>query len=80
MIVALKGIVLDKIEKDNPKDNSKKLVLRLYQEGEKTNLDVTVDSATYGQAKKMSEIKLPEVKVGIYNLDGRVGMYAKQEF
>ena len=41
MLVSLNGLVLDKIEKENKKDNSKKYVFRLYQPGEKTNLDVT---------------------------------------
>ena len=80
MLVSLNGLVLDKIEKENRKDNSKKFVLRLYQPGEKTNLDVTVDRATFDKSKTMESIKLPEVKVGVYNLEGRVGLYAKQEF
>lgn len=80
MLVSLNGLVLDKIEKDNRKDNSKKYVLRLYQPGEKTNLDVTVDKATFDKSKTMESIKLLDIKVGVYNLDGRFGMYAKQQF
>ncbi|WP_069650999.1 hypothetical protein [Caloranaerobacter ferrireducens] len=79
MLVSLKGLVLEKVQKQD-KDNNKKFVLRLYQPGERVNLDVTVNQQTFSQVKEMQEIELSNVRIGTYLINGKVGMYAKQEF
>ncbi|MCG8528707.1 MAG: hypothetical protein MI748_20180 [Opitutales bacterium] len=80
MIANVKGFVVDRFIKQSVEEGKEdKYVIRLYQ-GQRDNLDVSVNKETYGSIKDKQSVEIKDVKLGMYSFDGRSGMYAKQQF
>ncbi len=75
MNVIVEGTVMEKILSTFEGETKKKI--RLYQKGVKNLVDITVEDATYDQCKEGASAKL-KCTVGTYQMNGNVGMYAKE--
>lgn len=75
MNVIVEGTVMEKIISTFEGESKKKI--RLYQKGVKNLIDVSVEDPTYGTAKEGTPIKL-KCTIGTYQMNGNVGMYAKE--
>lgn len=70
MKVDLKGQVLEKFSREYKTDDGKKyerLFLRLFQVGQRINVDVSVDSGTYGLYSPGDDAELQGVSLSTYN-------------
>lgn len=77
MNVTLEGKVMEKIETTNNGETKRKV--RLYQKGVKNLIDVTVSDQSFANCKEEGPFKA-KCTVGMYNMNGNVGMYAKENF
>ena len=77
MKVNVKGTILEKFPREVKKfDGSKeeRLYLRLYQAGERVNLDVHVKPTTYTSLKEGQVVELEDIKITSY----KDNLYATQ--
>lgn len=77
MNVTIEGTVMEKIETTNNGETKRKV--RLYQKGVKSLIDITVGDQSFVGSKEGSPFKA-KCMVGTYNMNGTVGMYAKELF
>lgn len=77
MKAIIEGMMMEKFE-DNRGDKKKNKV-RLYQEGEKQLVEISVTEKTYVECKKGAMVKIFS-SIGFYNMDGNAGMYAVEVF
>lgn len=72
----IKGTVLEKFTRERNSENGKveKMYIRLYQEGEKINLDVNVKADTYAAVEIGQVIELVDIKVSTF----KDNIYAQQ--
>ena len=72
----VKGTVLEKYVRETVKDGikSERLYVRLYQKGERVNLDVNVNANTYAQVKEGQDIVIENVSINAF----KDNLYARQ--
>ena len=72
----VKGTVLEKYVRETVKDGikSERLYVRLYQKGERVNLDVNVNANTYSQVKEGQDIVIENVSINAF----KDNLYARQ--
>ena len=76
MLVSLKGNVLEKfIKPGKTREGSEidKCYIRLYQKGQRQNLDINVDLATYTQCVEGDDVILDDVSLNVW----KDNIYAK---
>lgn len=66
MKVTVQGKVLEKYVRPS-KDGSERMYVRLYQEGERINLDVNVKAQTFAEVQPGQTIELKDVIVSVFN-------------
>ena len=77
MKATIKGTLLEKFIKEGKDSEGKKTersYLRIYQVGEKVNLDVLVGTERYSNAKVGQPIELQDITVSAFNN----GLYARE--
>lgn len=77
MKATIKGTLLEKFIKEGKDSDGKKTersYLRIYQPGEKVNLDVLVGTERYSNSKVGQPIELQDITVGAFNN----GLYARE--
>lgn len=80
MIAIVKGLVLEKFTKEPNKDGDEaRCFVRIYQSGEKENLDVNVKPKTYAAIKPGESVELQNIKIGVYQFNENAGMFAKEQ-
>jgi hypothetical protein len=72
----LTGTVMEKYTREHNKDgqNFERMYLRLYQPGERVNVDVLVKTDTYMQVEEGQKIKIEDCTITTFNNY----LYAKQ--
>lgn len=76
MRATVKGMILEKVMKNDKDGNPVQPVLRLYQ-GDRDNLDVKVSPETYNKAQQGKVVEM-ECQLNPYHFNGSTGISAKE--
>lgn len=77
MKVNVKGTVLEKFSRPGKNADGvpfERMFLRLYQEGERVNLDVNVNASTYSELQVGQIVELEDISINVY----KDNLYARQ--
>lgn len=77
IIGEVKGKVMEKVHKVPKNGGKDKFQLLLFQKGNETLVNLTVDLDTYNKVKEGQEITIP-AKIDYYVFDNNHGQYALQ--